>query len=178
MAVGGAAVLGLGALIVVGILAFGDKKAKASPGGRGGARGYPWNVYSEDTKQLQKEINAVLRQNGLATISEDGKLGGETCGAAQYVSDQYQIGVVPPTCRDFTWMPTTASGKTYDEWNVEIEAAKNNGMTSMTPQGYLNAAVKLESMNPPFPDLKEKALFYASRFREAAQAAGAKRTPG
>jgi len=59
---------------------------------------YPWNVKSEQTKNLQADINLVLRERGCETIAEDGLLGPTTCGAARYVDPS----IVPTTCTKFT----------------------------------------------------------------------------
>lgn len=63
---------------------------------------YPWLQYSASTLALQKEINRRIRErraaqggNGFCDISEDGKLGPITCGAAFEV---YPEGV-PTTCQ-------------------------------------------------------------------------------
>lgn len=172
MASGGMVAVGIAALVGIGAFLFGGKKTKAAPGQGGGtARGYPWNKYSVDTLSLQKEINAVLRDKGLGAISEDGRLGGETCGAAQYVSDQFGVGVVPATCREFTWQPVTSGGKSYDTWNLEIESKKNSALATANYLVYAQAAKELRSWQIPFPDLKAKALIYAEQLDDMAEAA-------
>lgn len=163
MAQGGGLILGLGALVVGGLLLF-SKKAKATPGGQpsGVSSGYPWGVYSPDTLALQNEINAWLGEHGLAKISADGKLGGQTCGAATYISNQEGgIATVPTTCKEYTWVPTAAGGKTYDQWNNDIEVTYQNALASENPQTWQSGANKLNSLNPPFPDLAVRAHKYA-----------------
>jgi hypothetical protein len=62
---------------------------------------YPLNRESEQTRQLQKDVNDVLRQMPelvCELLTEDGKLGPLTCGAARMVDP----GIVPPTCVTFT----------------------------------------------------------------------------
>lgn len=60
----------------------------------------PWHKYSADTLALQKDLNKALRDMGLATIEEDGKLDTDTCGAAAKVSASPGYGYidVPPEC--------------------------------------------------------------------------------
>lgn len=60
----------------------------------------PWHKYSADTLALQKDLNKALRDLGLATITEDGKLGTDTCTAAKKVSAAPGYGYVdvPPEC--------------------------------------------------------------------------------
>lgn len=176
MPASGGVAVGLGILGTLLVFAFGKKKKKTGPGGGVVGKGYPWGVYSEDTRQLQAEINAVLSEHGLATISEDGKLGGETCGAAQYVADQYGIGVVPSTCKDFTWVPTAAGGKTWNQWNDEIETRRNVALSTFEQSAradsdrikLINAATALRNLNIPFPDLKQKANVYAQQLQDVA----------
>lgn len=43
----------------------------------------PWMTYSADTLQFQKDLNNLLRAAGKPTISEDGKLGKNTCNACR-----------------------------------------------------------------------------------------------
>jgi hypothetical protein len=47
---------------------------------------YPWKVYSDSTKALQTATNAYLKQAGMCPIAVDGKLGGATCGARNYLN--------------------------------------------------------------------------------------------
>lgn len=59
---------------------------------------YPLNTFSQQTKDLQNDINLVLAQLGCELLNPDGKLGPLTCGAARKVDP----GIVPPTCVKFT----------------------------------------------------------------------------
>lgn len=65
--------------------------------GLGATEQYPWQAYSDATLTLQKTINDALRARGLCTITEDGKLGSGTCGAARSL-----IGQAPSTCQKYT----------------------------------------------------------------------------
>ena len=53
---------------------------------------YPWGVYDAGTEILQKELNKKLKADGLCPITEDGKVGAGTCGAAK------KYGVPLPSC--------------------------------------------------------------------------------
>jgi hypothetical protein len=61
---------------------------------------YPWKAYSPDTLALQKSTNVALKSAGYCPISEDGKLGGGTCGALKTLGK-----ATPPTCQAFTTPP-------------------------------------------------------------------------
>lgn len=60
-----------------------------------GVTQYPWGQPSPATAALQKQLNALLRPKGLCPVSEDGKLGAGTCGAAK------TFGMAPSTCQSF-----------------------------------------------------------------------------
>lgn len=49
---------------------------------------YPWGRYSAATVAVQKDINHTLRAKGACAISQDGKLGAGTCGAARWAVSQ------------------------------------------------------------------------------------------
>jgi len=59
---------------------------------------YPWNAYSQQTKDMQADINRVLAEQGCELIDEDGVLGPITCGAARFVDPS----IVPTVCKKFT----------------------------------------------------------------------------
>jgi len=76
----------------------------AMPGGS-----YPWREVSEQTKALQRDINAAIGMDGRIPspkpyIGEEGKLGPQTCGAAKFVYD----GNAPSTCQSFAPFPPPA----------------------------------------------------------------------
>lgn len=173
----GGALIGLAALGGGLLLLFSGKKAKAAGGGgqNAGTGKYPWKQFSQDTKALQNEINQWLSDGGFQTITADGVLGGETCGAAEFLRLEGGPGagavIVPNTCKEFTWVPTAVGGKTYGQWDAEIESIKNNAAASMNiPAAWSAAAVKLDSLNPPFPTLEVKATTYAQQFRDMVSA--------
>lgn len=69
----------------------------------GGGLGYsvsslPWLKYSSDTMAFQKDVNMALRDMGEKTITEDGKLGPNTCAAAKKAASRYDYIKVPPEC--------------------------------------------------------------------------------
>jgi hypothetical protein len=47
---------------------------------------YPWRTYSDKTKALQQATNASLAKAGMCPLAVDGKLGGATCGARNYLT--------------------------------------------------------------------------------------------
>ncbi len=47
---------------------------------------YPWKSYSDKTKTLQQATNTALAKAGMCPIAVDGKLGGGTCGARNYLT--------------------------------------------------------------------------------------------
>lgn len=47
---------------------------------------YPWRAFSEKTKTLQEQTNISLKKAGMCPIGVDGKLGGATCGARNYLT--------------------------------------------------------------------------------------------
>lgn len=47
---------------------------------------YPWRVKSAKTEQLQVATNESLAKAGMCPITVDGKLGGGTCGARNYLT--------------------------------------------------------------------------------------------
>lgn len=47
---------------------------------------YPWRAFSEKTKVLQEQTNISLKKAGMCPIAVDGKLGGGTCGARNYLT--------------------------------------------------------------------------------------------
>lgn len=50
------------------------------------ATDYPWRTYSDKTKALQQATNVSLAKAGMCPIAVDGKLGGGTCGARNYLT--------------------------------------------------------------------------------------------
>lgn len=93
----------------------GDISGLGSIGARGQRRGvrglgdaaadYPWRAYSDKTKALQASTNESLKKAGMCPIAVDGKLGGGTCGARNYltVNSQQIFGqemsfANPPAC--------------------------------------------------------------------------------
>lgn len=50
------------------------------------ASDYPWRAYSDKTKALQQATNVSLAKAGMCPIAADGKLGGGTCGARNYLT--------------------------------------------------------------------------------------------
>jgi len=68
---------------------------------------YPFGKYSDDTKALQRQVNAWLAATGLAVVAEDGLLGQRTCGALRKAKME-----VPSTCSGFV-EPTPG----YYPWN-------------------------------------------------------------
>lgn len=63
---------------------------------------YPWAAYSADTLALQRATNIALKQNGFCSINEDGKLGGQTCGARLALRSAIPGMSYPSTCQKFT----------------------------------------------------------------------------
>ena len=60
---------------------------------------YPWMIFSEDTVDLQNEINDCLRAKGRCPLPKaDGKMGPLTCGAARFCG----MDNVLVTCQSFT----------------------------------------------------------------------------
>ncbi len=47
---------------------------------------YPWKTVSEKTRALQKATNEALAKAGMCPITVDGKLGGGTCGARNFLT--------------------------------------------------------------------------------------------
>jgi hypothetical protein len=47
---------------------------------------YPWKTVSEKTRVLQRSTNESLTKAGMCTIAVDGKLGGATCGARNFLT--------------------------------------------------------------------------------------------
>lgn len=119
------------------------------PGGRGGgifdgniaglgALGYavrdlPWSQYDADTAALQKDINKALRALGKPTILEDGKLGTNTCAAANTAYNAIATGkitgefgylAVPPECgKHSTSAPTSTPSTTVPSASTTSEAS-------------------------------------------------------
>jgi hypothetical protein len=64
---------------------------------------YPWHQYSDDTKELQELVNEALEEHGYCPIEEDGKLGGDTCGAIKLMLEiTGQTDQSPPAaCQSF-----------------------------------------------------------------------------
>lgn len=50
------------------------------------AADYPWRVKSDKTAALQTATNVSLKKAGMCPITVDGKLGGATCGARNYLT--------------------------------------------------------------------------------------------
>lgn len=73
------------------------------------AADYPWRAVSEKTRALQTATNISLAKAGMCPIAVDGKLGGGTCGARNYltVNSQQLFGqemsfANPSTCDEHT----------------------------------------------------------------------------
>jgi hypothetical protein len=47
---------------------------------------YPWRVETDKTRALQKATNEALVKAGMCPLTVDGKLGGATCGARNYLT--------------------------------------------------------------------------------------------
>ena len=47
---------------------------------------YPWRTVSEATRTLQKSTNESLAKAGMCPLTVDGKLGGATCGARNFLT--------------------------------------------------------------------------------------------
>ncbi len=65
------------------------KSTRLSHGVRGlgdDATDYPWRTYSDKTKALQQATNVSLAKAGMCPVAVDGKLGGGTCGARNYLT--------------------------------------------------------------------------------------------
>ncbi len=63
-----------------------------------GGEDFPWLRKSDETCDVQKQINAALEEQGFCLIKEDCKMGPATCGA----SDAVGFGV-PSTCVGKSW---------------------------------------------------------------------------
>ena len=59
-----------------------------------------------DTLQLQKILNTMLGPAGYAKLSEDGKLGQKTCGAAR----EYMPSLVPSECATIGYSAPAKAG--------------------------------------------------------------------
>lgn len=80
----------------LGTLQYNTRRGIFRPGGYGGgifdgdisglgytADSLPWSTYSADTAEFQKDLNALLRAEGKPTLTEDGRLGKDTCNACR-----------------------------------------------------------------------------------------------
>lgn len=91
------------------------------PGGRGGGifdgniaglgsdDPMPWMEVSPTTKAIQSAFNSWAQSQGLPTLTEDGKLGGGTCGALKYAQAKGAGFVPPPSCQSFSAYPPGSS---------------------------------------------------------------------
>lgn len=75
-----------------------NKEAQESPHLEQGERQmYPWNSYSSYTLTLQKNINKAFEDKGsVCRVTEDGKLGPLTCGAARATGQ-----IAPRSCKEY-----------------------------------------------------------------------------
>ncbi len=64
----------------------GRKRARQMRGLGDDSADYPWKSYSDKTKALQQATNVSLAKAGMCPIAVDGKLGGGTCGARNYLT--------------------------------------------------------------------------------------------
>lgn len=91
----------------LGSLTSRTKRDFRSVRGLGAADSYPWKEYSDATKQLQVATNESLKKAGMCPIATDGKLGGGTCGARNFLTanskallGQEMLFSNPPACAD------------------------------------------------------------------------------
>jgi hypothetical protein len=65
---------------------------------------FPWREESDETRNLQSQVNVTLSDAGYCRIAEDGVLGPATCGATRFVIEELEMtGWSPPsTCQSFT----------------------------------------------------------------------------
>jgi hypothetical protein len=63
---------------------------------------YPWRVKSLDTISLQSIVNAELMAKSMCPIGVDGKLGGGTCGAIQFLTNNGVATTMPTECQGHT----------------------------------------------------------------------------
>jgi hypothetical protein len=54
---------------------------------------FPWNVTSQDTRDLQTNLNAVLNNQNCPAVAVDGQLGSKTCSALNHAGLK-----LPDTC--------------------------------------------------------------------------------
>lgn len=86
----------------LGSLAAAPRRSLGSLASLFGGDGMEWKVKSDATVAAQSTLNAHLLGMGMCPIAVDGKLGGATCGAAQYVNDNKGAGTfaAPSACAD------------------------------------------------------------------------------
>ncbi len=72
---------------------------------------FPWKASNDDVLFIQQSVNLDLDKAGYERITEDGVLGGQTCGA------EYVVGKRPSDAMFAKMYPTTAVCLNHrDEW--------------------------------------------------------------
>lgn len=100
--------IGIGAAVAATLYwLFGTKSGAAAGAAASAAAG---KLYDKaEVKAMQEAINAFLKAAGKATLSVDGKAGGATCKAAQWVVDN--VPAAPQAIKDFAVSKNCGSGK-------------------------------------------------------------------
>jgi hypothetical protein len=94
-----------------------------------GAGEYPWGVRSQATCEVQRDINAALREQGFNPIAEDCVMGPRTCGASDAVGFGVPASCVPHRSE---WIAPTRVGQAPPPPATSAGAKKSRrGLTAL-----------------------------------------------